>query len=296
MNVEHLAFFLRLSETEGLAKAGREFGFSAATSSAKLSALEAYFGCRLVNRTTRSFSLTEEGRLLYDRAKGIVSDVHDLKNRLSYGSENISGRIRMTCTHDFGRHVLSPILNKFMNENPDISIELLMNDSHLDVIGEGIDMAIRMGNLQDSTLRVRQIAKNRRVVCASPDYLERYGEPKHPLDLKDHNCLGIMFKYGVNQDWQFFENGKTVSVRVSGNRICNNGEMVRDWCVGGHGIAFKSIWDVRNDLSAGRLVELLKPYRNAPESALNVVYPGGVSPSPRVKALTDFMAISLRSP
>jgi len=293
MNTDLLAFFVRISEVGAVAKAGREFGYSPASASAKLSALENYYRTPLVNRTTRSLSLTEEGTILYERAKNLVAELSDLTTVMHNGADKISGTIKITSTHDFGRNVLAAIFDSFMEINPEVSIHLLMEDGFKDLIGEGIDLAIRMGELKDSTLLTRKLGENYRVVCAAPGYIEAFGEPKHPEELLDHNCLGIMFSTGVDYEWPFSIGRKQKSIKVFGNRLANNGELVRQWCLAGYGIAYKSIWDVRADLVAGRLVELLPDFRVTPNSSLQVVYPGGRRPPRRVVALIDFLSEKL---
>jgi len=290
MNIENLFFFIRVSELGGLAKAGREFGYSAATASTKLTAIEDYYDIRLVNRTTRSLSLTEEGLTFLERAKVIVAELNDLKDTLQDGRDRISGPMKLTSTHDFGQNTLAPLLDKFLEIHPNVVINLLMDDAHIDVISEGVDLAIRMGSLKDSTLVTRKIGDNYRVVCASPDYIKEHGMPQNPSDLSDHNCLGITFKAGIDNSWPFSQGNKDIFVNVTGNRIANSGSLVRQWCLAGQGIAYKSIWDVKEDLKAGRLVELLSDFRFRKQSSVQAVYPGGGQPPRRVTALMDYLS------
>jgi len=215
--------------------------------------------------------------------------MNDLTKIMHDGAEKISGPIKITSTHDFGRNRLAPILDAFMELHPSVSVQVLMEDAHVDLIGNGIDLAIRMGALKDSTLLTRKLGDNYRVVCASPGYLEIHGTPRRPEDLAHHNCLGIMFSTGVDYDWPFQIGNTKTKIRVYGNRAANNGELVRQWCLKGKGIAYKSIWDVQEDIIAGRLVELLPEFRPEPVGSMQLVYPGGRKPPRRIAALTDFL-------
>lgn len=286
--LDSLALFLRIVEKGGLAAAGRDFGLSPAAVTERLAGLEAHYGARLLNRTTRSISLTDEGRLLLEGARGLVSEASDLEARVRLGVEQLSGPIRISAPFDLGRHRVVWMLDRFMVEHPDVTMDLSLTDGYVDLVAQGLDLGIRFGDLKDSSLRSKKLGSNRRLVCASPDYLERFGTPRHPDDLAGHNCLLMRFGDNIDQEWPFILEGKRKSVIVRGNRRANDGDLVRHWCREGHGIALKSIWDIREDLAEGRVVELLSRFEPPPTS-LQALYPGGRNLPKRVRALIDFL-------
>jgi DNA-binding transcriptional LysR family regulator len=288
MNViDSLALFVRIVERGGLAVAGRDMGLSPAMVTERLAALEAHYGARLLNRTTRAISLTDEGRLLLDGARQLVSDASDIEARIKMGAQRISGAIRISAPIDLGRNLVAKVLDAFMQAHPAVSVELVLSDGYVDLAGQGIDLAVRLGDLKDSSLNAVRLGPNRRVVCASPAYLQRHAAPSLPRDLLGHNCLLMRFGAGVDREWTFHEAGKRVAVVVNGNRIANDGGLVRQWCLQGHGVALKSYWDVKDDMAAGRLQALLTAYEN-PASTVQILYQGGSAIPKRARALIDF--------
>lgn len=286
--LETLALFQRIVEKSGLAAAGRDFGLSPAAVTERLAALEAHYGARLLNRTTRAISLTDEGRLLLEGARDLINEAKDLEARVRLGVEQLSGPVRISAPFDLGRHRVARILDSFMALHPEITVELLLSDGYVDLVGQGFDLGVRFGVLKDSSLKVRKLGPTRRLVCASPDYLARHGAPQHPEDLAGHNCLLMRFGETIDQEWPFMIDGKRRTFFVRGNRLANDGELVRRWCCEGHGVALKADWDIREDLAAGRVIELLAPFEAA-QSPLHVIYPGGRKLPRRVRALIDFL-------
>jgi len=289
--LEALKFFVRLVEKKGIASAGRDFGLSPATASNRLSDLETYYEAKLINRTTRSISLTDEGRLLFERARSLIDESENLKNQIRHGALRISGLIKISAPQDLGRNVLAPLLDDFLDLHPKLQIELRLEDNYLDLINEGIDLAVRLGRPRDSSLRSRILGPNYRIVCASPEYILSHGTPNHPKDLADHNCLIMHWGRVIDREWTFKINGRKSPITVSGNRASNNGYQVKTWCLQGYGLVFKSVWDVQSHLESGELVEVLKPYRYEQNSALQLLFPGGYAPSRRVRTLIDFLAV-----
>lgn len=287
--LESLRFFIRLVEKKGIASAGQDFGMSPATATNRLAELEAYYEAKLINRTTRSISLTEEGWVLFNKSRSLVEESDDLRNQIRLGTQDISGSIRISAPQDLGQNFIAPLLDEFLKIYPDIRIELLLADSHLDLVGSGIDLSVRLGHLKDSSLKSRKLAENRRIVCASPDYLKKFGTPLHPTDLVNHNCLIMHWGRIIDREWNFQVDGRNHAIAITGNRASNNGAQVKDWCLHGHGIAFKSIWDVKQHLASGELVELLGEYSSQKPTALQILYPGGYRPSRRVRVLIDFL-------
>ena len=293
--LDNLALFLRIVEKGGLAPAGRELGLSAATVSERLVALEKYYGAALLHRTTRAISLTDEGRLLVQGARRLLAEADELEALVRLGVDKISGPIRLSAPIDLGRSYLVPILDAFLAEHPEVTIDLNLTDGYVDLVGQGQDLAIRYGELADSSLRLKRLGENRRVVCASPAYLKNKGLPQHPNDLAHHECILMRFGLTIDRDWPFLVDGKERSVVVRGHRIANDGGLVRDWCRNGYGVARKSFWDVEADLKAGTLVELLQEF-SAGSTGLQIVYPATQVQPKRVRLLIERIGEAFASP
>jgi DNA-binding transcriptional LysR family regulator len=294
--LENLALFVRIVEKRGVAAAGRDFGLSPATASERLAALEAYYGASLLHRTTRSISLTDAGKTVVERARILLAEADDLEARVKLGIDQLSGNIRISAPHDLGERRIAPLLDDFMDINAGISVELLLADGYVDIVGQGFDLAVRFGALRDSNLIARKLGPNRRVICASPAYLEARGVPRQPEELVDHNCLVMQFGQIVDREWSFLINNQHCKVSVSGNRIANSGIRVREWCLAGHGIALKSVWDVHEDLKSGRLVELLDAFSPDAQSSLQFLFPKSSRLVRRVRSLMDFLDARMVKP
>jgi DNA-binding transcriptional LysR family regulator len=236
--------------------------------------LETLFGATLLNPTTRSVSLTEEGRVLAEGGGRLIAEASDLDARVRLGVEQVSGPVRLSVPVDLGRNRIAPLIDAFLEEHPHVSIDLDLSDGYSDLSRHGIDLAIRYGVLSDSGLRVRKLSDNRRLVCASPAYLARHGTPADPGELVDHNCNLMRIGQPLDNHWRFQVYGRQVSVMVTGNRIANDGGLVREWCRAGHGIALKAQCDIRDDLQSGALVAIFEAYLGE-ETRLQTVYPGG---------------------
>jgi len=293
MLIDNLRLFLLIVKKGGLAAAGREFGLSPARVSERLSDLETHYNARLLNRTTRSVSLTDEGNELVKSANHILAEMDELESRIKHGRQKISGTIHLTATNDFGKNIVAPLLDAFVEEHKEINIHFTLDDGYVDMVSNGIDLAFRVGELSDTSVSFTTLAINRRIICASPEYLQKHGEPKHPSDLANHNCLIIKFGNTIDRHWKFMVDGKEKTYAVSGNRTVNNGELVAEWCRAGHGIALKSLWDVDKDIEAGRLIHILKDF-HMPYRPLQLVYPRGATDSLRIKLLVDHLSEGLK--
>lgn len=284
-----MALFLAVIDAGGLAAGGRRFGISPASVSERIAALEARSAARLLVRTTRSISLTEEGRILADAARNILSEVDDLDARLREGTDQISGAVRVAAPLDLGRNRIAPILDAFMCEHPAVSVELILSDGLSSLITEGIDFAVRYGAQSDSSMIVKKLAPNRRLICAAPSYLARAGVPLHPQDLRDHDCLVMLFGDRRDDRWPLRQDGREIRISVSGKRTANDGDLIRRWAIAGHGLALKSYWDVCDDLKTGRLAEVLPDYTSS-NADLQLVYSSGRPLPRRCRALIDTIA------
>lgn len=295
MLLDNLALFLLIAEKGGMAAAGRDMGLSPASVSERLAALERYYGATLVNRTTRAINLTDEGRLLAEGARRLLAEASELEARVRLGAEKLSGPIRLSAPEDLGRRCIVPVIDAFLAEYPEVSVDLNLTDGYVDLVGHGLDFAVRHGHLADSSLRAKSLGENRRIVCAAPSYLAVAGTPTHPDDLSNHDCIVMRFGQNLDREWTFQVGGKAHRVLVRGRRIANDGGLVRQWACAGYGIALKSIRDIEADLNSGALVELLKDY-SASLTPLQIVYPQSVVQSRRVRMLIERIASAFASP
>ncbi|WP_444945260.1 LysR family transcriptional regulator [Microbulbifer sp. VTAC004] len=300
MLLANLSLFLQIVEKGSLVSAARDSGLSSSTVSERLAALEAHFGVVLLNRTTRAISLTDEGRTLVEGAKLVLGEVEDLESRIRLGAQTLSGTIRISAPCDLGRAIVAPEIDRFLQDHPAVSIELLLSDGYVDTVGQGIDVALRFGSITDSSLRVRTLGSKQRIVCASPAYLEKYGSPKKPEDLTSHNCLVMRFGENLDNSWRFREEVKgqksevSRAVTVRGDRITNDGELARQWCLNGLGIILKSELDVGSDIRAGRLVRLLSEYTPS-AIPLQMLFPPSRAQPRRVGEFADRLAQRFKS-
>lgn len=289
MLLENLSLFLLIVQRGSMSAAGREKGMAPATVSERLAALEAHYGTRLINRTTRALSLTEEGRALAEGAPGLLAEAEELEARLREGVARVKGPIHVSAPSDLGRNQIAGLLDVFLAEHPDVTVNLHLGDGYIDLAAQGIDIAIRYGNLDDSTMMVRPLAMSSRIICAAPVYLSRHGHPDVPDDLMHHNCLMMRFRGEVDRAWPFMFDGRSRVLMLSGNRIANDGALVREWALRGHGIIRKAEWDVAEDIRSGRLVHLLRQFE-APPLRLQALYPKGRAQVRRIKMLLDALA------
>lgn len=285
LDLDTVALFVRVAALGNVSAAGRERGMSPATAGARLVQLESTLGARLLHRTTRRVALTQEGEVFLSQAQGLLAAEAQALASVGQGLAAPQGRLRVSCSSSFGRQHVSQALPAFLAQFPGISLDFKLTDRVVDLLEEGVDLAIRVGALRDSTLVARKLATNRRTLCASPAYLAAYGTPKHPADLAAHECLIL----GDQRDWRFVTPGGALSVRVGGRLSSDNGEVLRDAVLAGMGIALKSTWDVGAHLRRGELVPVLPAYPLAEEVAIWAVYPSRAFVPPKTHALIEFL-------
>ena len=247
--VGDLALFLRVLDLGSITAAAHSLDLSVAVASQRLKRLEKELGVRLLHRTTRRLHPTPEGAALAEQGRVLVEELETLGAGLREAAQEIAGTLRMTMSASFGRQYVSPRLPAFLARHPKLRLSIHLSDNVVDLVSEGFDLAIRIGALDDSRLVARRIAPNRRVVCASPDYLRRRGRPRLPEDLAHHDCL-LLFGSGGRQDvWRLgTPTGGEVAVRVQGRFESNFGEVLRDASLAGEGIVIHSLWHVADDL------------------------------------------------
>jgi len=294
MLVNNITLFCKIVEKGSLVGAAREMGLSTTRVSERLATLEAHYGVVLLNRTTRSLSLTQEGRALMDGARVVLNEIDDLDSRIRHGAQTLTGLIRISAPSDLGRVVVAPELDRFIEDHPNVSVELLLSDGYVDIVGAGIDIAIRFGHITDSSLRARSLGKKRRLICASPDYLKNHGVPMKPIDLKSHNCLLMRFGENIDNVWRLGTETMQQIVTVSGDRISNDGALIRQWCLDGQGLALKSELDVGPDIRAGKLVRVLTDYA-PPIVPLQMLFPPNRAQPRRIGVLAEQLSSAFES-
>ncbi len=284
MNIEHLRLFMRVAAINNISMAGKELGLSPAVSSAHINKLEEGLGVRLIHRTTRRVSLTEEGIDFLPHAEQVLASVELAQASVGSGSVTPQGTLRITAPASFGRMHIVPALADFTQRYPDLMLDLRLCDSILDMVEGGFDIAIRNSSLNDSTLVARKLAVDNRMVLASPAFLEKYGEPKSADDLTAFNCVGLM---GL-EDWAFKTPKGRQSVKPKHILRMDNGEAVRDACVNGLGITICSAWCAYEQLRNGELVQILKDQPLASDTAIWAVYPSSRMLAPKVRVFIDY--------
>ena len=285
-----MAVFARVVATGSLSAAARELSLSPAMVSRRLAALEARLGVRLVNRTTRSLHLTDEGASYYESCARVLSEIEHANASVSAGRREPQGTLRVALPAAFGNQYVAPLVPQFATLYPAVQLALSLSDRSVNLVEDGFDLAVRIAALADSSLAARKLAPNRRVVCASPEYLRHHGAPTSPAELAQHNCL-LASDFGGT--WEYRDTGgKPGSVRVSGRYVCDNWEVLREWALAGLGIALKSTWDVHRQLEDGSLVALFPGYAFHSDVAIYAVYPHRRFLPAKTRVFIEFLAQS----
>jgi DNA-binding transcriptional LysR family regulator len=284
-----LNLFLRVLDLGSISAAARSLDLSVAVASQRLKRLERSLGVRLLHRTTRQLRPTPEGIALAEQGRSLVEDLEVLTSSLSNTAKGVSGTLRVTLPATFGRQYISPLLPEFLSRHPRLRLHIDLSDQMRDLVSDGLDLAIRIGTLKDSDLVATRLASNRRVLCASPEYLRRHGVPKKPSDLAKHECLLMAVSRDASDTWLLRgPDGDEVAVRVQSRLKSNLGEVIRDAALGGLGISLHSTWHVCEDIRAGRLKHVLPDYQ-LPESGIYAVMPERRMVLPRVRAFVDLL-------
>jgi len=280
-----LATFARIVSAGSLSAAARELDLSLAVVSKRLAQLEANLGVRLLQRTTRRQTLTDEGTVFHTHVLRILAEVEDAETLIAQRRGKVSGLLRVTAPAHFGRKWMAPLAAEFHTCHPQLTVQLDLDDAVVDLVADGFDIAVRVGSLVDSSLTARELAANYRVLCASPTYVKHRGAPKRPADLTQHSCIVIGDQ--PHTEWRF-GGAADITVRVSGGLLTNDGMAATAWALEGAGIVLKSIWDVGDDLASGRLVRILPAY-SIPAAPLHAIYPNKQHLAPRVRLFVAFL-------
>jgi DNA-binding transcriptional LysR family regulator len=273
----------------GLSAAARRLGLTRAAVSRQLGELERRLGTRLIQRTTRRAAATDAGLAYAEQARRILAEVDEVEREVQRGAREPRGLLRVSAPMSFGTLHLAPLLGDFLRRHPGLSIEIVQNDRFVDLIEDGVDLAIRIGDLPDSSLVARRLASARRVVIAAPGYVDARGEPRRPAELMRHDCLCYTYQQ-AGETWRFVApDGRETRVRVTSRLRCNNGDTLRVAALDGLGIALLPLFIVGRDLQAGTLQSLL-PGFDTPAASVYAVRPAGRHAPARIGAFIDFLA------
>ncbi|WP_426197350.1 LysR family transcriptional regulator [Massilia sp. DWR3-1-1] len=288
-----LDFFAVLARLHSLSGAARALGMTPPAASRRLAQMEARLGVRLVNRSTRTLSLTREGDIYLAHALAILADLRRMDEAVSGGAAALRGLLRVNATLGFGRTTIAPLLSAFARQHADIALELTLSDSPVDLVGDGVDLAVRFGAVPDQRLHARLLMSNRRYLCASPRYLERHGVPATLADLARHRCIVHRQNDDAHGVWRFSRDGQDEVMKVGAAMASNDGDVVLGWALDGHGILIRSEWDAAKYLASGRLVRLLEDF-TLPSADLFAYYASKTGQPARARALVDFLAGKLQ--
>lgn len=279
--------FATVVESGSFARAAEQLHLSSTAASRYVAELEKHLGAQLLQRSTRRLHLTEIGTNYYDRCRLILADVEEAETQAATQESQPRGVLRLSLPHSFGLRYIAPLIPEFCKRYPELQIEMNFSDQKIDLIEEGIDMAVRITSELKTSLVARKLATTGFVCCAAPAYLEAHGTPLHPEDLQRHNCLLYSYSPTVNQ-WTFLHNGKPVEIQVKGGMRANNGDMNRIATINGLGLAVLPTFMVCDELRSGTLRQVLSDYA-IPDKHIYAVYLPSARRAARVKAMTEFL-------
>jgi DNA-binding transcriptional LysR family regulator len=291
--LKQLETFVAVATRGSLTAAARAEDVAPAIIGRRLDALEARLGVKLMVRTTRRITLTHEGSAFLEDCQRLLVDIANAEASVSAGGVKASGHLRITAPAGFGRRHVAPLVPRFRELHPEVSISLNLSDRVVDVAAEAYDCAVRVGDLPDSSLVSVRLADNRRLCVAAPRYLQHHGTPKTPAELARFDCLTLSSDASQTRGWAFSVPGEggepeLVHLRPGGPLDCSDGQVLHEWCLAGYGIAWRSMWEVEADIAAGRLVSVLDPFA-APANGIYVLFPQRKHLALRVRLWIDFL-------
>lgn len=293
--INNIKMFVRVVELGSLSAAGRDLRASPAVASNRIKELEKHLGVRLFNRTTRKLTTTEHGRIFYGGALKMLEALNDAEAAIAEVSRNPKGSIHVTAPLGIGRRLIAPLVPDFHEEYPEIEVRLRLSDRMVDITTEALDVAFKLGQLPDSNFRVRGIIDCRRVLAASPSYLEKHGRLKKPNDLlsEDHACLLLRFPGSTQYNWELQTPSGIRKLGVHGPFESDDGDVLTDWALSGHGIVNKPWFEIAHHLESGSLIEVLN---ETPPVTTNlaIIYPHKRLQDPKVRLFIDFMTENIR--
>ena len=270
-------------------------GVAPAVIGRRIDGLEERLGVKLLLRTTRRITLTHEGSAFLEDCQRLLSDLANAEASVSAGGVKASGHLRITAPAGFGRRHVAPLVPAFAAQHPEVSVSLNLSDRVVDIVNESFDCAVRVGDLPDSSLVSVRLADNRRLCVAAPSYLQRAGVPATPADLMRHQCLTLSSDASQTRGWAFVVDGEVTHLRPSGRLDCSDGQVLHDWCLRGLGLAWRSTWEVEDDVAAGRLQVVLEEFA-APPNGIFAVFPQRKHLPLRVRLWIDFIKHSYGDP
>ena len=286
--LKQIESFVAVAGKGSLTNAAHAEGVAPAVIGRRIDALEARLGVKLLVRTTRRITLTHEGSAFLENCQRVLADLASAEASVTEGGVKASGHLRVTAPGGFGRRHVAPLVPRFLAQHPDVSLSLNLSDRVVDMVNEGFDCAVRVGDLPDSSLISVRLADNRRLCVAAPVYLRRAGVPQSPADLVRHQCLTLSSDASQTRGWAFTVDGKLTHLRPGGRLDCSDGQVLHDWCLQGLGIAWRSTWEVEHEVAAGALQVVLEAYA-APPNGIYAVFPHAKHLPLRVRLWIDFL-------
>jgi LysR family transcriptional regulator, transcriptional activator for dmlA len=286
--LSELEFFTQLVKLGSLTAAARELDLTPPAVSKRLAQLEARLGVRLLNRTTRRISVTNEGEVYLNHAQRILAEIEEMEQMVTSSRAAPKGLVRVNTTLGFGRSYIAPRISAFLRQYPEVEVQLMLTDRPQNLNEGEFDVVIRFGEPPDARVIARKIAPNRRFLCASPRYLAHAPALNVPDDLTQHNCIVLRQNDSAYGIWRFAKGSESTTVKVHGNLSSNDGEVALLWALEGHGVLIRAEWDIAKYLRSGRLVRLLEDYE-LPQADIFAVYPERHYLSAKVKVFIDFL-------
>ena len=286
--LKQIESFVAVATKGSLTAAAHAEGVAPAVIGRRIDALEERLGVKLLVRTTRKITLTHEGSAFLEDCQRLLSDLSNAEASVSAGGVKASGYLRITAPAGFGRRHVAPLVPRFISLHPEVNVSLNLSDRVVDIVNEGVDCAVRVGDLPDSSLVSVRLADNRRLCVATPEYLKRAGTPKHPQDLTRHQCLTLSSDASQTRGWAFSVDGTVTHLRPSGRLDCSDGQVLHDWCMAGQGIAWRSTWEVEQEVASGQLLSVLDDFA-APPNGIYAVFPHAKHLPLRVRLWIDFL-------
>ncbi|MBV7485500.1 LysR family transcriptional regulator [Bordetella sp. BOR01] len=283
-----LAFFSLLVKHGNLSAAARELGLTPPAVSTRLANLERRLGVRLLNRTTRRVSVTQEGELYLAEGGRILADLEALERNVASARAQPRGLLRLNATFGFGRAHIVPAVSDFAQQYPEVEVQMRLTDRPVNLMDEGFDVAVRFGEIPDARLTARKIASNHRLLCASPHYLRAHGEPRTPGELQRHRCIVVRENDVAYGTWHLQAGQRVETVKVRGPLSSNDGQSALEWALAGHGIVMRSEWETAAYLRSGRLRPVL-PDWNTPPADIHALYPERLNLPAKTVAFVDFL-------
>lgn len=286
MLLEDLHVILKVSEFHSITAAATQLDMSTATASAAVKRVEKALGVELFIRTTRHLRLSTAGERYIPQCEQALNTLEQAKQQIKNDLDIVDGELRIALSSDLGRNLVTPWLDEFMNQHPDVSARVNISDSNVDFFRDSIDIALRYGSPNDAHLYGFKICNVPRLLCASPAYLDKHGTPKHPHDLPSHNGLLYQLYDRIYDVWKFQSTGTEYKIKMKSNRAANDGDLVRRWCIAGKGLAVKSCLDMSTDLLAGNIVSVMPEFKPTP-TELWLVFPSRQLITPAARLIRD---------